>query len=376
MKILIIINSLGSGGAEKSTEVICDYLFNLNIPFEILCLDQKSVGVQERMLEKGYTIKFIPPGNFLKQSNFIANYIKNGNFDLVHSILFRANLRTRFARLKVKFVHLESLVNTTYSEERINDVGVNQMGLKIYKLIDNFTSRKFVDHFHSITETVKNHYVEEIDLDPNEITVIPRGRKPIITSYEERNFQNLQEPVQIINVARHEFQKGQIYIIKAVKKLIDQGYNVELRIFGRDGSASKEMRDYIEVHTLNDKVFLEGFKANVSEYLLKSHLFAFPSLYEGLGGALIEAQAAGLPIVCNDIPVLHEVVVEKDNAKFFDVHNVDSIVEAMSFFLDNPEERERYGKASLVNFYDKFLESRNNALTLDLYSKLCSNSGK
>ncbi len=376
MNILIVINSLGSGGAERSTEVICDYLFQLEIPFEILCLDKRTVGVQERMQEKGYTINFIPGGSFYSQSRFIANYIQQGKFDLVHSILFRANLRTRFAKLGAKFIHLESLVNTTYSVERLKDGKVNQTGLKVYKLIDKITSKKYVDHFHSITEAVKNHYIEEVGLKPNDITVIPRGRKPIIDSYEERSFQNLQEPIQLINVARHEFQKGQIYIIKAVKKLIDKGYNVELRIFGRDGSASKEMRDYIETNNLNGKIFLEGFKGNVSEYLLKSHLFAFPSLYEGLGGALIEAQAAGLPIVCNNIPVLHEVVLENENAKFFDVHQVDSIVEAICFFLDNPEEREKFGKVSLRNFNDKFLESRNNALTLELYSKLCSNSGK
>lgn len=370
MKILIVIDSLGAGGAERSTEVICDYLYQLEIPFEILCLDKKTVGVQERMQQKDYPINFIPSGNFLKQSKFIANYIQKGKFDLVHSILFRANLRTRCAKLWSNFIHLESLVSTTYSEERLKDDKVNQTGLKVYKLFDKITSKKYVDHFHSITETVKQHYVKEVELNPSDVTVIPRGREPIIASYDERNFQNLQEPVQLINVARHEFAKGQIYIIKAVKKLIDKGYNVELRIFGRDGSASKEMRDYIKTNNLNDIVFLEGFKGNVSEYLLKSHLFAFPSLYEGLGGALIEAQAAGLPVVCNDIPVLHEVVLENKNAKFFDVHNVYSIVEAIRFFLDNPEEREKFGKESLKNFQNKFLEEKSNRNMLKLYQQL------
>ncbi len=376
MKILIVINSLGAGGAERSTEVICDHLYEKDIPFEILCLDKKKVGVQRRMQEKKYSINFIPSGNFIKQSKFISSYIKNKNFDLVHSILFRANLRTRFAKLRAKFIHLESLVSTTYSEERLNDPEVNKMGLMVYKLIDQITAKKYVDHFHSITETVKTHYIKEIDLSPKNVTVIPRGRKPIIESYEDRNPQNLQKPLKLANIGRQEFAKGQIYLIKAVKKLVDKGYNIELRIFGRDGAASKEMRDYIDSNNLNDYIFLEGFKDNVSEYLLESHLFVFPSLYEGLGGALIEAQAAGLPVACNDIPVLHEVVKEDVNAKFFDVHNVDTIVEAIGFFIENPEIREKYGRASLQNFYDKFLESKNNELTLALYSKLCSFSEK
>ena len=376
MRILIVIDSLGAGGAERSTEVTCDYLYKKNISFEILCLDKKTVGVQDKMQEKGYPISFIPPGSFLKQSKFIANLIKNGDFNLVHSILFRANLRTRFAKLGAKFIHLESLVSTTYSEERFKDSKVNQTGLKIYKLIDQITAKKYVDHFHSITEAVKTHYVKEIGLNPKNVTVIPRGRKPAINSFEERDSQNLQNPLKLANIGRQEFAKGQIYLIKAVKNLIDKGYNVELRIFGRNGGASKIMRSYIDENNLNDYIFLEGFKDNVSEYLLESHLFVFPSLYEGLGGALIEAQAVGLPVACNDIPVLHEVVEEDVNAKFFDVHNEETIIEAISFFIKNPQMREKFGKASLKNFHDKFLESRINKLTLDLYSKLCSNSGK
>ena len=373
MKILIIIDSLGAGGAERSTEVICDYLYQLEVPFDILCLSKNAVGVQERMQQKGYRIKFIPLGNFFKQSKFIANYIRIGKFDLVHSILFRANLRTRFSKLWMEFIHLESLVNTTYSKARLEDNNVNQIGLKVYKLIDKISSKKYVNHFHSITETVKKHYVEEIGLKPSDVTVIPRGRKPIIDAYEEKDFQNPKEPIKLINVARHEFQKGQIYIIKAVKNLIDKGYNIELRIFGRDGSASKEMRDYILTNNLSNIVFLEGFKGDISKHLLQSHLFVFPSLYEGLGGALIEAQAAGLPVACNDIPVLHEVVLKDRNAKFFDVYKEDSIVDAICFFIDNPEEREKFGRVSLRNFNAKFLESKNNTLILELYSKLCSN---
>lgn len=370
MKILFVINSLGSGGAERSTEVICDYLYSRGVTFEVLCLDKREVGVQNRMLENGYNINFIPPGSFLKQSGFIANYVKKGEFDIVHSILFRANLRTRFARRKVDFIHLESLVNTTYSKERLNDKRVNQAALKFYKFLDRVTAKRYVDYFHSITETVKKHYIEEIALDNEKVTVIPRGRKPIISSYNDKPKKPL-DSLQVINVGRHEFQKGQIFLIKAIKELKEEGRKVQLKIYGRDGAASSEMRRYIKEHQLGDVVMLEGFKENIPEYLLKAHLFIFPSLYEGLGGALIEAQAAGLPVACNDIPVLHEVVKKDVNSKFFNVHDIESIKKSIIFFLDSPLKLEAYGMASLNNYKEKFEEEANNERLYELYQRLC-----
>ncbi len=366
MRILIIIDSLGSGGAERSTAVLADYLFEQNIYFEILCLDKKKVGVQDQLQEKDYSIDFIENGNFIKQAKRISTIIKKGKFDIVHSILFRANIRTRFAKLFVNFYHLESLVNTTYSKERFADTKVNKKALLFYKNLDKISSKFGVNHFHSITETVKDHYVQEIGLNPEKITVIPRGRKPILISYNDKP-KNKKIVTQLINVGRHEFQKGQIHLVKAVKILKEEGYNFHLTILGRDGTTTPKLEGFISQNNLKDFISLEGFKNNVSQYLLHSDLFLFPSLYEGLGGALIEAQAAGLPIACNDIPVLHEVVQENINAKFFDVHDTSSIVSSIRFFLDNPKNLQDFGRKSLLNYEAKFDEKTNNEKLVNLY---------
>lgn len=368
--MLIIIDSLGSGGAERSTAVLCKYLVIENIPFDILCLDQKKVGVQQEMQSRGYSIHFLKKGNFAVQVKAIAGFIKAGNFDLVHSILYRSNIRTRFAKALCKFTHLESLVNTTYSKERFSDDKVNKTSLRFYKWLDKKSASAGVDHFHSITETVKQHYIEEIDLDPQKITVIPRGRKPILESYDDRQ-QIERSYVQLINVGRHEFQKGQIFLLKALKSLNEKGYKVKLQILGRSGSTTPALKNYIEENQLEELVTLEGFKDNVPDYLIKADLFIFPSLFEGLGGALIEAQAAGLPIACNDVPVLHEVVKKDVNAKFFNVHDTASMVEAIEFFLKNPGHRESYGRKSFLNFNENFREAPNNKRLVALYRSLC-----
>jgi glycosyltransferase involved in cell wall biosynthesis len=244
MRLLIIIDSLGSGGAETSTEVICDYLKQKSEYFEILCFDKKKVGVQDRMISKGYSITFIKKGNIFSEIFQIREHIKKGKFDLVHSVLFRANLRTRLAKLTIRFYHLESLVNTTYSQERFNDVKVNQAVLKVYFLIDKITSKFLVNHFHSITQTVKEHYCEKLGVNPEKITVIFRGRKPLNKQKEYPLFSGNQ-PLKLINVGRHEFQKGQIYLLKVINELKRRGYSIELIILGRNGSETKLLNTYI-----------------------------------------------------------------------------------------------------------------------------------
>lgn len=370
MRVLIIIDSLGSGGAERSTAVLCKYLIRENIHFEILCLDEKQVGVQQEMQARGYIIHFLKKGNFGVQVKLIAKFIKTGNFELVHSILYRSNMRTRFAKALSKFTHLESLVNTTYSEERFKDEKVNQTSLRFYKWLDQTSASWGVDHFHSITKTVKQHYVEKIKLDPKKITVIPRGRKPILETYDYRP-QTDRDVVYLINVGRHEFQKGQIFLLQALKIVNEQGYKVKLQILGRDGSTTRQLKQYIKENQMEEVIDIKGFKDNVPDYLLQADLFIFPSLFEGLGGALIEAQAAGLPIACNDISVLHEVVKKDVNAKFFDVHNLTSMVDAITFFLKNPEYRETYGRESFSNFNENFREAPNNKRLVALYRSLC-----
>ena len=370
MKILIIIDSLGSGGAERSTEVMADYLFENNVNFEILCLDHREIGVQQKMQNKGYNIKFLKIGSFLSQTSQIAKIITSGNFDLVHSILFRSNIRTRFAKLKTKFVHLESLVNTTYSKERFSDAKVNQTVLKFYKKLDTYSSKWGVDHFHSITNAVKSHYVEKVGYDSEKITIIPRGRKPILDDYEDRPVRPNSEVVQIINVGRHEFQKGQIFLLKAAKKLKDHGLSFIIRIYGREGSVTSELKNYIKENSLEEVVLLMGYHNNIPELLLNSDIFVFPSLYEGLGGALIEAQSAGLPIACNDIPVFHEVVRKNQNANLFNSRDTETIVDAIGELIENAELRKSYGIKSLLHYNEKFQEEANNKKMLDLYKRL------
>lgn len=368
MNILFIIDSLGGGGAERSTQVLCDYLHDKNVNFKIVCLYFFPDGFHKEMMDKGYDIQFLKEKSFLGQTKEIAGIIKVGDYDIVHSILFKSNLRTRFAKLFTRFLHLESLVNTTYSKERFFDDNVNPKVLKSYKFLDKITAKKFVDHFHSITKSVKNHYVRELDLDPENISIVYRGRKPI--SINKGNVKDRK--FTLLNVARQDYQKGQIFLLQAIDHLVNKSVkDIQLIIIGVDGRVTDNLKAFVKQRSLEPYVNFAGFTNNVSEFFSIADVFVFSSLFEGLGGALIEAQSAGLPIIANDLEVLREVAVDKENAIFVDIKDTPRVAEAIIRLKESASLRDKFSRNSLKNYKEKFREEKSNEGMLNLYRKLC-----
>jgi glycosyltransferase involved in cell wall biosynthesis len=102
-----------------------------------------------------------------------------------------------------------------------------------------------------------------------------------------------------INVGRLNRQKGQWFLIRSFRKVVNQHENARLFILG-DGTLKNELKDLINELNLNEKVFLLGVQENVFPFLKNSNCFIFSSLWEGLPIVLIEALSMNLPIISTD----------------------------------------------------------------------------
>ncbi len=364
-KILFVIDSLGGGGAEKSTELLAVFLMQRGWDVNIAVLKKSEVGVEEQVRNQGVVVLHIAGDDFYRRRKNLSKIIKQKKPQIVHSILFLSNLIVRSIRPGKQFIHIESLVSTTYAEERKKDRRVNQKALRIFKLIDRFSAGFGVDGFHAISETVKKHYCKELGINAKKIQVIYRGRKPFgtkkIASYAAGDV------LKVLNIGRHVYAKGQIFLLQAMKRIVESGYPVKCVILGKEGEETNALKTFLVKNNLQDYVELAGYHLDVETFLLDAHVFVFPSLYEGLGGGLIEAQSAGLALCCNDIEVLREVSPADDKVVFFNVRNPDTIAESILFFFNNPEKIAEYGEASLNNFYKRFDESINHQKMEDYY---------
>jgi glycosyltransferase involved in cell wall biosynthesis len=112
----------------------------------------------------------------------------------------------------------------------------------------------------------------------------------------------------VVNVARQEPQKGQRHLLEAVAAVRRSHPDVVLLMVGREGRSTPELRRTAARLGIEEAVWWLGVRHDVSDVLCAGDVFAFPSLWEGLGGAVLEAMALRVPIVASDIPALREVL--------------------------------------------------------------------
>lgn len=155
--------------------------------------------------------------------------------------------------------------------------------------------------------------------------------------YHDRIFSNKE--IYSVLVIGTSPNKNLLRVIKALKNL-----PIALTIIG------KISPQQIKCLEENEIVYnsLEGLSDDgINKCYANSDLVCFCSVFEGFGMPILEANKSGCPIICSDIPVLHEV--GGDAAFYVDPYNVDEMHEAFKHLLNHYEEREGLVKRGLEN---------------------------
>jgi len=378
MKVLYIMDSLGTGGSERSTADLWYFLRKEKVEISIVALRHRKEGIENEILTQGFSVHFLQSKGLVSQSREIVKYIRDFHPDVVHSVLFKSNLRTRLARMQLKFVHVESLVNCSYDKIRLKDPNIRLSSFYLYKYLDKFTAG-WVDKFHAVTEGVKSHYHQALHIPEKKISAVHRGRgenkflaeRPAIRKEYLAEFGLPDNTIMVIHVGRQEYQKGHLDLLKAIEHLSQDEFSRCAFLFlGREGNSTAAIQSFLQSHSSGAKLIWLGHRQDVQQLLVSADIFVFPSLYEGIGGALIEAQAASLPIICSDIAVLNEVVVKNKSA--FMHENQQQLTTFLSRLIGDQPLRNKMGEAGLANFRANFSIDKVNQKMLDFYKLTAS----
>ncbi len=359
---LFVINSFLAGGAERSLVEGLPRLVDRGVTPVIACLRYRDVGFEEEVRAAGYDVRLLDGESRLTKIRSLRTLIRELQPALVYTSLFDADLAGRIAALGMDVPVITNLANTAYDEARLDDPNLSPGRVKAVKLVDGFTSRHMTDHFHAVSQAVKDSTVTHLGVDPDRITVVKRGRdrdrlgepSPERRRTVRERLGVAQDAEVVVTVGRQEYQKAHTHLIEAFALVAANRPDARLLIAGREGHATAEIDALIERLGVGDIVTMLGHRDDVPDVMAASDLFVFPSLYEGLGGALIEAIGLGLPVVASDIPALREVVVEGENALLFPPGDVASLATAIGALLDDPERRTAFGQRSRELFDAEF----------------------
>lgn len=375
MKALIVINGLGTGGAEHSLAALLPDLLRADIRPVLAALHRRGEGVQEGIVASGVPVHFAPASSFRTTLPWLRALVYRERPDLVHTTLFEADVAGRVAARSLAPV-LTSLVNTSYAPERFDaDPRLDRLKIRTTRAIDGFTARRLTAHFHAITWAVADAAIRALRIDARRMSVVERGRDPAVfrpRTQEDRaaarRALGLPQTVPVVaTVGRQEHQKGQRYLIDALALVTRRHPDVRLLIAGRSGNASSALTAAIRRHGLTQRVHLLGHLADVRPVLAAADVFAFPSVYEGLGGALIEALACEVPVVVSDLPVLREVLRSHSAGLVTRPQDATTLAAALERVLGDEALASALARHGRLEFERRFTLERSNQLMIDLY---------
>lgn len=332
-------------------------------------------------MAQGYDVRFLREGGTLSRVRELRRIVTDEQPDLIHTTLFRSSIVGRVAAGRSKPL-LTSLVSTPYVPARLKDPDINRFSLTAVRLIDGWTARNLTTHFHAISRVVKSEAINRLGLAPDRITVIERGRdrerlgSPGIQrrAHARRSLGIRDDEEVLVHVGRQEFPKGHRYLLQAVELLSELRPRLIALLVGRDGSATPDLRYLRDRPRIRRSVRFLGHRNDVPDLLAAADLFVFPSLFEGLGGSLIEASALGLPIVASDLPAIREVVEVGRNALLVPPANPVALASAIGGIMDRPTELRAFGVRSREIFEARFTAERCSQRMIELYRGLAGST--
>ena len=159
------------------------------------------------------------------------------------------------------------------------------------------------------------------------------------------------------NVARLAPQKDHRTLVAAAALLPD----VDFAIAGEG-----ELRSELE-RSAGESVRFLGARADIPDVLASLDVFAFPSLFEGLCLAVIEAQVAGVPVVATAVGGIKETVVEGETGLLVPARHPEALASAIRRLLEHPDEAARLAAEARRRVLERYSEERMVSGTLALY---------
>lgn len=170
------------------------------------------------------------------------------------------------------------------------------------------------------------------------------GAKQCIAKHIGIPIPEFNKKIVIGTIAELHKNKGLSYLIKSFATVVAQYPQSILVIIG-DGQELTSLHMLVKENQLEQSVFLTGYMDNAAEYLKAFNIFVLSSLKEGLPYAILEAGCASLPVVATTVGGIPEIIEDMKSGVLVQPKNIRELAHAISFMIEHPDERRKYGIA-------------------------------
>lgn len=375
LKILHIIPSLSKGGAERLVITICNELqkrSGVDVRLVVLCNTNDYTQEMGTLSYDVIPAQFIP--SFTKKSkrdmSQLQAYIEAYAPDVIHTHLWQSEIVcSQIDYSKALWVtHLHD------NMPQLKRVRIPRTKLELTNAYERWI----------VTSAYKkrNAYFISISQDTNTFCKrnVPKKLRHSISMlhnaintalFEHAKKTETYTTIKLVSVGSLVHKKNHAFLIPVVLHLISRGYTVQLDILG-EGPLRKELEQEISKQNLTNTICLQG-NVPVYEYYKQAQLYVHPATYEPFGLVLIEAMAAGLPLVCLDGKGNRDIIEQGKNGCMIFEQNPTLFAEKI---IEICQDKEMYTSMSkyAVNFAKQYDIVPYVDRLLEIYTKSVTNA--
>ncbi len=313
MRVLHVVDSLaGSGGAEHGLvrEIT---RFSPHVEQRVVRLYERA-ELEPLLTDAGIEVTALGfaatsgSRTFPQAALKLRPIVKAYRPEVIHTSLFLGNLVGQMAARSTGIPVLSTFVlSGDLALLKATQPGAASLKAAGIRRIAALSARLSGASFRALSNDARITNCRLLGVPFDRVEVIPRGVPEPVGQLMTRADLGLPDDVPlIVNVARVAAQKGQVHLLRSFASLRLQRPDAHLVIVGRAGDAERSVDGEIARLGLTGHVTMLGYTPYARHVVSHASVFAFSSLMEGLGTAVIEALVAKVPVVAFDIPPVRD----------------------------------------------------------------------
>lgn len=368
LHVVHLIEALGPGGAERLLYTNLKHFDRERVRSTVITVYPHATHWLEPIQALGVPVVPLNCQNTREIPKGIKNlrtWLLANKPDLIHSHLWAANIIGRIAGRLTGTPVISSIHNPDHEEQAWADgADVSLMKRRIVRGLDRWTAKAGNDRLIAVSNYVKQSAtrhlrvpLDSIDLVYNPIDIDSLTDAPATSRAELLRSCGLPaDSIILLNVARLSPQKGLVYALRALPAIRKRFPSAHLVSVGAttDPRWTEQLEREATELGVKDHFHVMGARRDVTDFLRACDVFIFPSLYEGLGIALIEAMAAGCACVASSAGPIPEVISDGEDGILVPPADSDAIAAAVCRLLEDESERLRLGTAASKTAFSRF----------------------
>ncbi|WP_430509941.1 glycosyltransferase family 1 protein [Gottfriedia solisilvae] len=297
LKVLQVVGAMNRAGTETMLMNIYRNLDREKVQFDFISYNSQEAHYDQEIIRLGgRIIRLSKTQSIIELYKAIKKY---GPYDVVHShTLFHCgivNIAALLAGVKIRISHAHTTLDKSDSYIRkvyiklmrliINTISTNLLacskGAGHYLFGEKGSTKKTYSYFPNVIEYSK--FLQHPKTDVNKFKV------------EE----GIGNSLVIGHIGRFIEAKNHLFLLEILKSLVKRDPTIKLLLVG-DGDLRLHIEEESKKAGLKDNVIFVGLRDDIHTMLHCMDIFVFPSLYEGLGLVLLEAQASGVPCIVSE----------------------------------------------------------------------------